>query len=441
MLVVAEDPARRRDLERGEQPLEAAGVLGGDDVGGGELLAEPRRRVARVADRGGREDEGAGAHGAILAAGRGTVDAPSGLCRPGCTLSAAATSRHPSPTAVSRCWNVKRPRNLHAIRLGHDQPGPHHHRAADRGRPPRAQRRDLRVRRLLRAAAHRPACVGAPARRAPRRGPDAARGPRAARARRARAPPRPPARGRRAARHPRRRRREDGRRARARLHRLLPARQRHRAAAPLAGGHRRRGGPARVGGGPHRRRPRGRQPRPRPARAGAEAAGVPPGLHRAPHRGDPPLGHRPAAAHRRHRAGHRGPAPPARRAAAPPAPPRRARRPALADRRAAHRATRAHRRGPHRHLLPAHHRLERRARPARRARPHPRHASASSCLRRPGRCASAPGRAATATATPTSRPPSRSRSSGCSTTRACARSSPASRSCSPSCRPRPGSSA
>ncbi len=150
--------------------------------------------------------------------------------------------------------------------------------------------------------------------------------------------------------------------------------------------------------------------------AGAEAAGVPPGLHRPPHRGDPPLGHRPAAAHRRHRAGDRGPAPPARRAAAPPAPPRRARRPALADRRAAHRATRAHRRGPHRHLLPAHHRRERRARPARRARPHPRHRSASSCLPRRGRCASAPGPAATATATPTSRPRSPSRSSGCSTT-------------------------
>ena len=68
VLVVADDRPARRDREVGEQSPQAAGVLGRDDVGGGELLREARRGVAGVADRGGREDEGAGAHAVILPA-------------------------------------------------------------------------------------------------------------------------------------------------------------------------------------------------------------------------------------------------------------------------------------------------------------------------------------------------------------------------------------
>ena len=61
MLVVAEDRPGGADPEGGAQPAQAPGVLGGDDVGAGDLLREPGSGVPRVADGGGREDEDAGA--------------------------------------------------------------------------------------------------------------------------------------------------------------------------------------------------------------------------------------------------------------------------------------------------------------------------------------------------------------------------------------------
>ena len=59
-LEVGDDPAGDGDPQLGGQPPEPAGVLGRDDVGPGELLGQPRRRVRHPADRGRREDEHAG---------------------------------------------------------------------------------------------------------------------------------------------------------------------------------------------------------------------------------------------------------------------------------------------------------------------------------------------------------------------------------------------
>ena len=66
-LEVGHHPTADGDAEITHQPLEAAGVLGRDHVGRGELLGEPRRRVGDPADRGRREDEHTGlGHVAIM---------------------------------------------------------------------------------------------------------------------------------------------------------------------------------------------------------------------------------------------------------------------------------------------------------------------------------------------------------------------------------------
>jgi hypothetical protein len=59
-LVVADHPAGHRDPERGGQGPQPAGVLCGHDVGRAQGLDQPFRRVARVAQRGGREHQAAG---------------------------------------------------------------------------------------------------------------------------------------------------------------------------------------------------------------------------------------------------------------------------------------------------------------------------------------------------------------------------------------------
>ncbi len=51
VLVVADDPAAELDPERGREPAQPAGVLGGDDVRLGEQPDEPGRRVPGIADR------------------------------------------------------------------------------------------------------------------------------------------------------------------------------------------------------------------------------------------------------------------------------------------------------------------------------------------------------------------------------------------------------
>ena len=69
-LEVGHHPAGDRHTEVGAEPLEAAGVLGGDHVGAGQLLGQPGRGVADPADRGGGEHEqagGFGVHGPIIA--------------------------------------------------------------------------------------------------------------------------------------------------------------------------------------------------------------------------------------------------------------------------------------------------------------------------------------------------------------------------------------
>ena len=56
-LEVGHHPAGERDPELGGQPPEPAGVLGGDHVGAGQLVGQPRRGVGDPADRGGREHQ------------------------------------------------------------------------------------------------------------------------------------------------------------------------------------------------------------------------------------------------------------------------------------------------------------------------------------------------------------------------------------------------
>ena len=61
VLVVASTDPPGLIAQVAAEPAQPPGVLGGDHVGGGELLRQPRGGVARVADGGGREDEDAGA--------------------------------------------------------------------------------------------------------------------------------------------------------------------------------------------------------------------------------------------------------------------------------------------------------------------------------------------------------------------------------------------
>ena len=275
-----------------------------------------------------------------------------------------------------------------------------------------ADRRSLDVSRfgggrVVGQAARRAAGLGAPARPAARRGADPARGPRAAGAGRADPSALPASTGddELHAVLDGRRRRHRGR-AGSRLHRLLPAGQHHRAAAPLAG---------------DRRRPRRARWRPPPAGSarpwrrapstgelvsrGARPAGVPAGLHRPPDRGQPSLGAGAAAQDRRRRGRPGGPAPSPGR-----------------DRRSASAAS------PSWSTCSGRPTSCGSCGPSRRTRPGPRPTtcsrspsqvvpdlleeldralapSGSSCRPTPGRCGSAAGPAATATATRTSRPP------------------------------------
>ena len=64
-LEVGHHPPGEGDAEVVAEPLEPAGVLGGDDVGSGQLLGQPRRRVADPADRGGGQHQQAGALGSV----------------------------------------------------------------------------------------------------------------------------------------------------------------------------------------------------------------------------------------------------------------------------------------------------------------------------------------------------------------------------------------
>ena len=70
-LEAADDPAGRLDAEVGAEPVQAPGVLGGDDVGRGELRGQPAAGVAGAADRGTGEDEGHATSVAGRRAGRG----------------------------------------------------------------------------------------------------------------------------------------------------------------------------------------------------------------------------------------------------------------------------------------------------------------------------------------------------------------------------------
>ena len=63
-LEVGDDPAGDGDVEVAGQPGQPPGVLGGDDVGGGEHLAQPGGGVGRVAQR--RADQNQSAHPAVF---------------------------------------------------------------------------------------------------------------------------------------------------------------------------------------------------------------------------------------------------------------------------------------------------------------------------------------------------------------------------------------
>ena len=56
-LEVGDDPPGHGDAEVPGEPVQPAGVLGGDDVGAGELLAQPGRGVAEVAQRRAEQDQ------------------------------------------------------------------------------------------------------------------------------------------------------------------------------------------------------------------------------------------------------------------------------------------------------------------------------------------------------------------------------------------------
>ncbi len=254
MLVVADDRPGRRDGEVGEQAAQTTGVLGRDDVGGRELL-----RRARGARRAGRRSG--------WPRGRG--------CRCSCRhpRSAAPASRHRPPgdarpgsrRGVSRARPHRGLETRRETSTRYDwtmsDPGPRP-RPSSSSRPTAASRTPRRSppasRRRSSTPRSAPPCdssARSSARRSTRHeGPELL-----ALVERVRAPG-PRARGRRAARRARRRRRADRRRPGPRLHRLLPARQRHRAAAPLAGAERRRRGAARRDRRAHRRGARGRAP-------------------------------------------------------------------------------------------------------------------------------------------------------------------------------------
>ena len=281
-------------------------------------------------------------------------------------------------------------------------------RAADRGRPPRARRRRVRRRGVLRRAARRAAGVGAPAGHAARRGADPARGRRAARPGRAGARPGPRAR-RRAALHAAARRASTTAtavvlaRAFTAYFQLVNITEQLHRWQELTG---RRRGPARGDRRPDRARRSTTASLDRDLLdRGARPARVPPRLHRPPHRGQPPLGAAACCARSPRPSRGRGPAPPAlerRRAtsAAWPSWSTCCGRPTSCASCARARRTRPARpsttcaRSPREVVPDLLEELDRSLAPHRRR----------AAGRPPGRCASAPGPAATATATPTSRP-------------------------------------
>ena len=77
---VRRDPALDLDPQLGGQSAKSAGVLGGDQVGPGQLLSEPWRRVCGLSDRGGREHEDA--HADTGPIGHGPIMAGTYSCRP-----------------------------------------------------------------------------------------------------------------------------------------------------------------------------------------------------------------------------------------------------------------------------------------------------------------------------------------------------------------------
>ena len=59
MLGVAQGPAAWAHLEGTDEPLQAPGVFGGDDIGGFKERHQPERGVAHISDRCGSQDNAA----------------------------------------------------------------------------------------------------------------------------------------------------------------------------------------------------------------------------------------------------------------------------------------------------------------------------------------------------------------------------------------------